>query len=383
VGSAVAQTPVNERGCTLFASNLDGTNEVVWSCAKLGLVANDDIDALVVYGAGSLPHTALFSVTQASVGATDTDVNAESSKGHAADIFLSQGDNDNTRHVSARSLGLLADDDVDALAIRSAGVPAETWLPPPPPFVDPVPGAPEACFPSLIELVPNPTATSPQSFSDPTFQPRVARPPARIRRHGTRLRRFTTADATRNNALMPCNALPTTPPAQLADTVVQTFCDVAIPPSEFRAGDYFITVVETEENITFTDFYNIQFAVVADVDGAAANNYKAQAPYTKDTFDGADEALQLRRQNGPLEVRSERISQSPFVKLTNVPDRIVKFGRAYLFFKIVPDGAPVPRARITFFGADSDYGLKGGDWTMSNVNAVGETMLAPLDERCP
>ncbi len=119
-GTAVASTAAADRGCTVFESAFDGSNSVVFSCAALGLAADDDIDALVVFGSGTTPTDVLFSVTEASTGAPGTAVETErlGPTGHAADVFSSIASTDNTLTADAARLGLLGtagSDDIDAL----------------------------------------------------------------------------------------------------------------------------------------------------------------------------------------------------------------------------------------------------------------------------
>ncbi|HEX3853693.1 MAG TPA: hypothetical protein VHW01_22165, partial [Polyangiaceae bacterium] len=49
-GTAVASASADERACTIFQSNLDGTNSVAFTCTKLGLLAASDVKALTVFG---------------------------------------------------------------------------------------------------------------------------------------------------------------------------------------------------------------------------------------------------------------------------------------------------------------------------------------------
>ncbi len=118
-GSSVASTAAGERGCTIYASDRDGQNHVVYSCGLIGLASGDNVDALAVVDTGTVTRV-YFSVDATSVGAAGTEVNAEAASQYnpyQADIFYSDGDGTNHLAVDATGLGLDVGDEVDALAI--------------------------------------------------------------------------------------------------------------------------------------------------------------------------------------------------------------------------------------------------------------------------
>lgn len=381
--SAVASVPAAERGCTIFSSNLDGTNSVVWTCAELGLEPDDEIDALVVLGVGDEPRTALFSVSPDSVGATGSGVAAQAGEA-AADIFVSDGSGTNQLYIEERALGLLPDDDLDALAIRSAGDPEAAWLPPPPPPENPPPsGQPPACpFPPTT-LSANPGAEQPQAHSNESIPPKVAHPQTRIRRRHARARRLSQADADRLNALRPCNSRRAANP--LPGGVDDPRVEVMCPPGaqDFVPGNVVIGVIETEQPLNDQMWPVIQAAMIVDTDNDASNNYEAQAPYTKDPFDATDLVIQIQKPpSGTLAANTQDIANNVFTPLTGVANRVTIFGNYYEFIMQVPDGDSFP-LRFMVFGADADYGQSGGEWSMSPVNPVGEPMLIAPFESCP
>ncbi len=132
-GSAVAATPANERGCTLYASDRDGKNRVVYSCAELGLEPGDNIDALAVFDLGTGTRV-YFSVDQSSQGAGGSvvrsrhDQNANLPTPYAADIYSSDGTSDNQLLVDGTGLGLDDSIDVDGLAVRDVSRPPRYLL---------------------------------------------------------------------------------------------------------------------------------------------------------------------------------------------------------------------------------------------------------------
>lgn len=107
VASAVATVPANELGCTVFKSAQDGTNSVAFTCANLGLIPDDEIDGLAVWGDGA-PTQILFSVTTGSQGSEGSAVEtvALTPAGAGATLFSSAGDGDNAVLKSDRDLGL-------------------------------------------------------------------------------------------------------------------------------------------------------------------------------------------------------------------------------------------------------------------------------------
>lgn len=118
-GSAVASTAPKERGCTIYSSDRNGQNHVVYSCAQIGLVPGDNVNALAVFDNGGVTRV-YFSVDPTTVGATASDVNMQTQiqyNPYPSDIFYSDGDGTNHLAVDSVALGLNYGDDVDALAI--------------------------------------------------------------------------------------------------------------------------------------------------------------------------------------------------------------------------------------------------------------------------
>lgn len=360
-GSAVATVAAGELGCTVFASELDGDNTVAFTCADLGLAAGDDLDALVVLGVGDEPRTLLFSVTPDSVGVAATGV-AQQAGQAAADVFASDGTGTNTTYIEERALGLLADDDLDALAIETASDPGRTWLPPPP--EDPPPPELPPCPWELAPLRTNPGAGEPVPHSLPSMGSHVADPPGKILVTSALVRTLTAEDVARINALQRCATQrgPGVPTSSLAWRF-QVMCPASAP--ELTPGDYLIGMVETEEPLDFDAFANVQVALIVDTDDDPANNYLAKPPYTFDTFDDTDRALQLQKNGNALLVRAQDISVNPFQNVPGVPDRIVIQGRRYFFIMKVP-------ARLAYPHRFTVYAANGANWTMSNVALVGE-----------
>ncbi len=124
--SAVEAALDAERGCTVFRSELDGTNSVAFSCQDLGLVAGDQIDALLVYGEGA-PSKVTFSVTYGAQGAAGSALAAAvlANSATGATLFQSTGAASNTLFKAASDLGLgnLNTDELDALAVFDAPPP--------------------------------------------------------------------------------------------------------------------------------------------------------------------------------------------------------------------------------------------------------------------
>jgi hypothetical protein len=371
-GSAVATVAADELGCTVFSSELDGDNAVAFSCADLGLVPGDDIDALVVLGVGDEPRRLLFSVTPGSVGAAATGV-AQQVGQAAADVFASDGSGTNTTYIEERALGLLADDDVDALAVETTSDPGRAWLPPPP--EEPAPPEPPPCPWPLARLRTNPGADAPVPHSAPSMGTRVAKPGGKIIKTSTLVRRLNASHVARLNALQRCGTQrgAGVPTSSLASRL-QVICPAGA--TELTPGDYVVGMVETEAPLDFDAFPNVQVALIVDTDDDPANNYLAQPPYTFDTFDGTDRALQLQKSGSSLIVRTQDISVDPFQNVSAVPDRIVIQGRRYFFILQVPAAIAFPH-RFTVFAAN------GADWTMSNVALVGEPMEIADLSSCP
>lgn len=126
--SAVATVAATERSCTVFKSNLDGTNSVAFSCASLGLLPSaadpDQIDALAVYEDAATTKV-VFSVTTNSQGAVGSAVETTRLAGNGGlagcTLFESIGDESNSVFKSAKDLGLgeywYMNDEIDGLAV--------------------------------------------------------------------------------------------------------------------------------------------------------------------------------------------------------------------------------------------------------------------------
>ena len=112
-GTAVADASADDRACTIFKSNLDGTNSVAFSCASLGLLASSDVKALTVFGT-TTPTEILFGVTADSSGVTGSGVDTSPSVG--GDVFSSTGNGQNSVRVARLALGLAPGDQLDALS---------------------------------------------------------------------------------------------------------------------------------------------------------------------------------------------------------------------------------------------------------------------------
>lgn len=365
VGSAVATVTPGELACTIFSSNLDGTNEVAFSCSELGLAAGDDVDALVVLGAGAAAQTLLFSVTSNSVGLGGTAV-AQQAGQAAADVFASDGTGTNTVYVEERALGLLPEDDLDALAIEPDTSPLGTWVSPPP--EEPPPAVPPACGWDLPRERTNPGATKPVPNSARAKGSRVATQTGRITKSSSRVRTLSASDVARVNALQRCGTrAPRAATAAAPAAPFEVLCPAGAP--DLAPGNYLIGAIETEEQLDFDAWAQIQIALILDTDGDPTNNYFAAPPYDFDTFDNTDQALQLQKSGSALLVRAQDISVNPFQNLVGVPNRIIIQGRRYTFVVRVEAPRAYPH-RFTLYLA----GQNPDDWSMSNVNLVGEAM---------
>jgi hypothetical protein len=124
--TAVAGADPTERGCTVFKSTLDGSNSVAFTCAQLGLLASaanpDQLDALAVYGT-TKPVTVVFSVTNASQGASDSSVESVfiNEAGVGSTLFQSAGNGENAVLKVPNDLGLEPFvDEIDGLAVIEA-----------------------------------------------------------------------------------------------------------------------------------------------------------------------------------------------------------------------------------------------------------------------
>ncbi len=126
--SGVATVAATERSCTVFKSNLDGTNSVAFSCASLGLLPSaadsDQIDALAVYGTAT-PAKVVFSLTTDSQGAVGSAVETTRLTGNGGlvgcTLFQSTGD-ESTPCSSRRRIWVWAStgtwtDEIDGLAV--------------------------------------------------------------------------------------------------------------------------------------------------------------------------------------------------------------------------------------------------------------------------
>ncbi|MEZ4373861.1 MAG: hypothetical protein R3B07_23775 [Polyangiaceae bacterium] len=139
-GSAVAGTPLDERGCTIYRSALDGTNEVVYTCAQLGLAPGDDVDALIVTGVGA-PQAVAFSVVSGAQGVSGSAVADQNALDEVpGDIYGSDGSGTNTLLVDEVALGLQTTDNLNALSFREG------------------PSAPRYSYVSTCDLNPSPLA---------------------------------------------------------------------------------------------------------------------------------------------------------------------------------------------------------------------------------
>ncbi len=119
-GTAVATATAATRGCTVFESNLDGTNTAFTSCAALGLADDAQLKGLTIYK-GTDDNQILFTVDGQSTGLSGTAVNdysaGEGTRNVQNNIYASTGDGSNALRVQGSDLGLLQDDAIDALAV--------------------------------------------------------------------------------------------------------------------------------------------------------------------------------------------------------------------------------------------------------------------------
>ena len=113
-GSAVAATDAGERGCTVFHSDLGGSNTVAYHCADLGLASGSQLTGLVLYGT-TKPTQALFALASGSTGLELTA--AASTPNLTSSVFSSPLDGTNSLKVDGKSLGVLGADSLDALAV--------------------------------------------------------------------------------------------------------------------------------------------------------------------------------------------------------------------------------------------------------------------------
>ncbi|HEY4158263.1 MAG TPA: hypothetical protein VGM29_09205, partial [Polyangiaceae bacterium] len=134
-GTAVANTPIAEMGCTIFKSPLDGTNSVAFTCADLGLAGDTDVDALAVFGK-TTPSKVLFSLAGGVQGVpqglagTGVETMRTAQGSTTAGVFSApvDGSNSNTTLLDYIALGLTSSfDNVDALAVLDIAPPAVTY----------------------------------------------------------------------------------------------------------------------------------------------------------------------------------------------------------------------------------------------------------------
>jgi hypothetical protein len=119
-GSAVAGVAAAERSCTLFKSDLDGQNSIAYSCADLGLLPGDRLDALTIYEADDSVEV-VFSVGNGAQGALGSGVEAARllTTWIGATLFKSPGDATNAVLKNPEDFALTdhTADDIDGLAI--------------------------------------------------------------------------------------------------------------------------------------------------------------------------------------------------------------------------------------------------------------------------
>jgi hypothetical protein len=123
-GTAVAGASADDRACTIFQSNLDGTNSVAFTCAQLGLLAASDVKALTVFGT-TTPTEILFSVSGDSTGVAESAVYASTDVG--GDVFASTGDGQNSQRVERRALGIAPGGQLDALTTVDRAAPGYSY----------------------------------------------------------------------------------------------------------------------------------------------------------------------------------------------------------------------------------------------------------------
>lgn len=117
--SAVATAEPDQRSCTVFKSSLDGQNSIAFSCAQLGLLPLDQIDALAVYGP-TTPTEVVFSVNGSAQGAVGSAVETTQENGNVgATLFGSPGDGSNVvlKNDSDLGLGGNVNDEIDGIAV--------------------------------------------------------------------------------------------------------------------------------------------------------------------------------------------------------------------------------------------------------------------------
>ncbi len=123
-GTAVAAAPTPTRGCTVFKSNLDGTNSAVMSCAALGLADAAQLQGLTIYSGAEGVTEILFTLDANSTGLVGTAVSSAAAPTTSDgphnvqnNIYASTGDGSNGLRVAGNRLGLLHDDAIDAVAV--------------------------------------------------------------------------------------------------------------------------------------------------------------------------------------------------------------------------------------------------------------------------
>jgi hypothetical protein len=111
--TAVATTPLADRGCTVFRSGLDGTNSVALTCAQLGLATGADLRGLTVFGTDAAEKV-WFTVDPTSVGLADT---AIAGPNPANNVYTTAGDGSNSLQATGSQLGLYNYDNIDAISV--------------------------------------------------------------------------------------------------------------------------------------------------------------------------------------------------------------------------------------------------------------------------
>ena len=122
-GTAVAGATPATRGCTVFKSDLAGTNSVYMTCEALGLTDNAQLKGLTIY-ANTDGVDVLFSLAAGSNGIADSAVSIAATPATSDgpdnvqnNIYASNGAGSNSLRVAGSDLGLLHTDAIDALAV--------------------------------------------------------------------------------------------------------------------------------------------------------------------------------------------------------------------------------------------------------------------------
>jgi hypothetical protein len=123
---SLARGASNSEGADIMVSQ-GGTVSQVLSADDMGLLASDEVDAIVVqdvdgnnqFGQGDY---VLFSVAADAEGKPGSDVEQQAVIGEVAgDVYVSFGDGAHALLIDERDLGLLTTDDVDALELQHTG----------------------------------------------------------------------------------------------------------------------------------------------------------------------------------------------------------------------------------------------------------------------